>query len=278
MKDHYAVLGLRRDASKEDIRQACRILVKKLHADGQQVDETAYRDIQEAYQVLYLDESRARYDALREAAQPVETRSDSGRRIEVEQAKACQVEHSRKAPKKKRFPVFLPVSVILIAVFFGFWLFVRSKGDKPVLDSRQEGLEKFSQGSFQEASDLLEKSGGDERDPEVLLKLGASYYNQRKYDEAIAAYEEVIALDKGNAVIYNGLGNVYRDRKDPDKAIESYRKAIEIDPMSPLAYSNLAILLSDSGKIEEARLVIGQGLEKIPTSQELKNIHSYLTK
>lgn len=60
-KDLYAILGLQKGASKDAIKKAYRKQVKKYHPD-KGGDETIFRGIQEAYEVLSNDEKRAVYD------------------------------------------------------------------------------------------------------------------------------------------------------------------------------------------------------------------------
>lgn len=64
-RDYYEVLGVRRDASAEDIRRAHRKLVRKYHPDLNRNDKEAerkFREVQAAYDVLGDAEKRARYD------------------------------------------------------------------------------------------------------------------------------------------------------------------------------------------------------------------------
>ncbi len=65
-KDYYAILGVPRNASKEDIKKAYRELVKKYHPDlnpdNKKEAEEKFKEISEAYEVLMDDEKRARYD------------------------------------------------------------------------------------------------------------------------------------------------------------------------------------------------------------------------
>jgi tetratricopeptide (TPR) repeat protein len=280
MKDYYAILGISENASKEEVKEACHILINRFHPDKPQGDEKMFKDVQEAYRVLYPNESRAQYDAAYGVSRPIERRETVTKAVKPVPE---TVRTTKPAPivswkKRKKLVILIAAVFVVIAASFGIWKYVDNTKNGPVKDDRQEGLEKFSQGSFQEASDLLGKNGAEEKDPEVLLKLGASFYNQRKYDEAIESYEKAIRLNEDNALAYNSLANAYRDKKEADKAIEAYRKAIEKDPKYPLAYSNLAILLMDAGKIDQSRAVIDEALKILPDSQELKNIHSYLEK
>ncbi len=65
-KDYYDIMGVSRDASKEDIQKAYRKLARKYHPDTSQEEnaEEKFKDINEAYEVLRDDEKRKRYDTL----------------------------------------------------------------------------------------------------------------------------------------------------------------------------------------------------------------------
>ena len=66
--DHYKVLGVKSDASADDIKRAYRKLAKKYHPDstgGDKKAETKFKEVSTAYDVLSDPEKRAEYDALR---------------------------------------------------------------------------------------------------------------------------------------------------------------------------------------------------------------------
>ncbi len=67
-KDYYAVLGVHRNASPEEIHKAFRGAARKHHPDVSKDPgaEGRYKEINEAYEVLKDPEKRARYDALGE--------------------------------------------------------------------------------------------------------------------------------------------------------------------------------------------------------------------
>lgn len=66
MKDHYQTLGLKRDATSDQIRLAFRALSKKFHPDQNPGDEfeRKFKEISEAYTVLSDDRSKSKYDTL----------------------------------------------------------------------------------------------------------------------------------------------------------------------------------------------------------------------
>ncbi|MBA1148424.1 DnaJ domain-containing protein [Ectothiorhodospiraceae bacterium WFHF3C12] len=65
-KDYYAILGVDRDASQEDIKRAYRKLARKYHPDvSKEADaEQRFKEVGEAYEVLKDPEKRKAYDQL----------------------------------------------------------------------------------------------------------------------------------------------------------------------------------------------------------------------
>lgn len=63
MKDYYAVLGLAKGASEDEIKQAYRKLAMKHHPDREGGDEAKFKDIKEAYEVLSDSAKRKSYDS-----------------------------------------------------------------------------------------------------------------------------------------------------------------------------------------------------------------------
>ncbi|UQN31131.1 DnaJ C-terminal domain-containing protein [Brachybacterium kimchii] len=67
-KDFYAVLGVSKDASAQEIKKAYRKKARDLHPDRHADDPTAedrFKEVGEAYSVLSDDEQREQYDAIR---------------------------------------------------------------------------------------------------------------------------------------------------------------------------------------------------------------------
>jgi curved DNA-binding protein len=66
-KDYYKILGVDKNATKENIKKAYRKLAKRYHPDKNPGDKTAeekFKEINEAHEVLSDPEKKARYDQI----------------------------------------------------------------------------------------------------------------------------------------------------------------------------------------------------------------------
>ena len=73
-KDYYKVMGVARDATEAQIKQAYRKLARKYHPDvSKEKDaEARFKEVGEAYEVLSSPEKRAAYDQLGTGPRPGE--------------------------------------------------------------------------------------------------------------------------------------------------------------------------------------------------------------
>ncbi len=61
-KDYYKILGVNKGASKDEIKKAFHKLAHTYHPDKNKGDDTKFKEVNEAYQVLSDDKKRSNYD------------------------------------------------------------------------------------------------------------------------------------------------------------------------------------------------------------------------
>ena len=61
-KNYYDILGVQKNASKEDIKSAFRKLAHKYHPDKKGGDAAKFKEVSEAYSILSDDKKRSEYD------------------------------------------------------------------------------------------------------------------------------------------------------------------------------------------------------------------------
>ena len=66
-KDYYKTLGVEKSATPEEMKKAFRKLAHQYHPDKNKGDDTKFKQVNEAYQVLSDEKKRAQYDQFGEA-------------------------------------------------------------------------------------------------------------------------------------------------------------------------------------------------------------------
>ena len=68
------------------------------------------------------------------------------------------------------------------------------------------------------------------------------YSSNKKFDDAMAFADNMIAKDPANPFNVYVKGYLYHNMEDYDKALEYYKKTIELDPSYAEAYSNIGLI------------------------------------
>ena len=82
--------------------------------------------------------------------------------------------------------------------------------------------------------------------------LGAAAAQTGQLDEAIIAFQKVIAIKPDYADAYSNMGNALKEKGALENAIQAYSSAISIRPDFAEAYNNMGTTLQEQGKLEEA--------------------------
>ena len=109
------------------------------------------------------------------------------------------------------------------------------------------------QGAFESAIELLTSSLTIEhRQPFAYNSLGNVLNAVKRHAEAVAHYEQAIALKPDHAVAYNNRGNALRALNRYDEALASYARAVALNGNYAEALANRGDLLKELGRYEEA--------------------------
>ena len=82
--------------------------------------------------------------------------------------------------------------------------------------------------------------------------LGSALAAQRKFAEAAASFERVVALNPKSAETHSNLGLVLQEQGRSAEAVASFRKALALQPASAELHFNLGIALVSLDKLDEA--------------------------
>jgi tetratricopeptide (TPR) repeat protein len=111
-------------------------------------------------------------------------------------------------------------------------------------------------------------SGGahDVADVAQLFARGVALEEDpRNQQQAIAIYQQVLALDPEHAAAHINLGTLYYNRQDYSAAEQHYRRALEVDPRYALAHFDLGNVLDETGRVAEAVQAYLTALQLAPT-------------
>ncbi|HEY6290595.1 MAG TPA: tetratricopeptide repeat protein [Terriglobia bacterium] len=126
-------------------------------------------------------------------------------------------------------------------------------GLKQIFD---QGVALEGQKQYAEAAAMFQKAeplAKDKNLAAVLEHEADAYRNAKMYDQAIAAYQKLIAMNPNDATFHNGLGTTYASMDKIPEAQAEFQKAAELNPAGAAqAYYNLGAILSNAGKMDEA--------------------------
>jgi tetratricopeptide (TPR) repeat protein len=90
------------------------------------------------------------------------------------------------------------------------------------------------------------------------------YYREKRYDEALAAYDHAIELDPHYADAYYNKGEVLRRFERYDDALVLYNLAVEADPLFADAWYKKGRMLHKLKRDKEALVAYDQAIQLEP--------------
>ena len=125
----------------------------------------------------------------------------------------------------------------------------------------------------------LEQLGMDTKNPESLALLGDKYFENNRFEQAIAIYERVLELNPKDVDTYNDMGLALHYAGRSDSAVEMLRKGTEVMPSYQRVWLSLGFVLTSTGKKEEAKTALKKAMELDPNTdmgQEAKRMLALL--
>lgn len=105
------------------------------------------------------------------------------------------------------------------------------------------GLTYFKDQKYNEAIAAFQQAIAVKADfPHAWFQIGSSYINMKKYREAADAYKKYAELSPEDASGWLSVGVAYMQAKDFEEALPPLRKAVELRPDNAVAQFNLAIV------------------------------------
>ena len=113
--------------------------------------------------------------------------------------------------------------------------------------------------------EALELAPRDEDRPYLYSYRGCCLRDLGRFEEAVLALEQGLALDEDRPDIYNTLGVCQYKLGRHAEAAQAFRRAVALNPVSAIDYANLALNLERLGEPEEAAVNYEIALSQDPT-------------
>lgn len=124
---------------------------------------------------------------------------------------------------------------------------------KKVSELLVKGNELYNQRKYQEA--LEEYQNILKEHPELRLinkNIGNCYYELGDYDSAIKYYERVLEKEPGSEEILINLGNIYLEKGELEKGLSYFKKIDEEAITNPITFYNIGTSFFNKGEIDKS--------------------------
>lgn len=132
-------------------------------------------------------------------------------------------------------------------------------------DLLMKGNELFEQKRYEEAISIYQEILQKYPDAYIIYKnIGNCYFQQEKYAEAEKEYQKILEKDPQNIDAMILIGNTYANRGETDKAMEYYGKIAFEKIEDPVVLYNLGTNYYNSSRFEEALKYYQRAVELQP--------------
>ena len=129
------------------------------------------------------------------------------------------------------------------------------------------GLALLEEGRLPEAEQALLHAREIRQTSRVLANLGALYYRQERYGDAVGLFEQACRMEPTNAGFLENLGDAWRHLGRTPEMRQAYQKALALEsealsqnPRDALSHARMALVLAELGDRNRAAFEIGQAI------------------
>jgi serine/threonine protein kinase len=154
-------------------------------------------------------------------------------------------------PERRRLKPLVPAAAFMVVVLtaLGLWLFVFSPAKTTLSPPAPVSAAK--------------------EDPWVA---GRKYLEEKKYPEALAQFQKLLAEEPGNLEARLSLASVLQAEGRTAEAVVEYEKAITLDASDPRPDKSLGEIFEQRGEPEKSLFYFQKYLEKAPQDQDSQRI------
>ncbi len=191
--------------------------------------------------------------------------------------------------------IIMIIGAILLLLFGGYFAFTRLY----LFPKNEEGMEMLWKAEYWFEIDSLNKAligdesyygfeyiadeyGSTQAGELAAYYCGVIYMEMGEYDRALHYLDKVSLSDQMVGAISRGLmGDAYVEQGQMSQALRAYQRAIDHsdNPLTaPIYLKKAALVHEDLGNADEALKMYRRIKDKFPSSEEAKNIDSYIAR
>lgn len=146
------------------------------------------------------------------------------------------------------------------------------------LGTAQGRVSASCEGSFRREGGSLSTSftSGSDTVLDERMKEAADLIDAERYDEAVAALQDLLQIDPENYRIYGLLGIAYYDAERYDEAADAFNQVVQLAPDDPGAYYYLGLIHTQKGNVAEAHYAFQTYLELRPDAPDREQVEGWI--